>query len=103
MAPMSDRYVVRGGSPLRGEVTVGGAKNSALKLMAATLLAPGSFRVGNVPSIADIYVMALVLERLGCATRFDDGTMSIDVPAEIATEAPYELVRQMRASIVVLG
>ena len=98
-----DRYVVTGGTPLRGSVRARGAKNSALKLMAACLLAEGEYVLHDVPRIADIYTMQAVLERLGCSTSFDDSTMRIVVPAGIGSEAPYDLVRQMRASIVVLG
>ena len=98
-----DRYVVIGGTPLRGSVRARGAKNSALKLMAASLLAEGEYVLHDVPRIADIYTMQAVLERLGCSTSFDDSTMRISVPAGIGSEAPYDLVRQMRASIVVLG
>jgi UDP-N-acetylglucosamine 1-carboxyvinyltransferase len=98
-----DRYVVEGGTPLRGRTRARGAKNSALKLMAASLLAEGEYVLHDVPRIADIYTMQAVLERLGCTTSFDDSTMRISVPAEIGSEAPYDLVRQMRASIVVLG
>ena len=98
-----DRYLVTGGTPLRGSVRVRGAKNSALKLMAASLLAPGTTRLREVPRIADIRTMQAMLEQLGCAARFTDGEVTIDVPASIAHEAPYELVRRMRASIIVLG
>jgi len=98
-----DRYVVEGGTPLRGRTRARGAKNSALKLMAASLLAEGEYILHDVPRIADIYTMQAVLERLGCSTSFDDATMRISVPGEIGSEAPYDLVRQMRASIVVLG
>jgi len=98
-----ERYVVVGGTPLRGSTRARGAKNSALKLMAASLLAEGEYVLHDVPRIADIYTMQAVLERLGCSTSFDDSTMRIVVPSEIGSEAPYDLVRQMRASIVVLG
>lgn len=98
-----DRYLITGGRPLRGTVVAHGAKNSALKLMAATLLAEGTFVLEGMPAIADIETMRAVLERLGCRARFADGSMSITVPAEVGIEAPYDLVRQMRASIVVLG
>src|SRR5438067_1978115 len=98
-----ERYVVTGGTPLRGSVRARGAKNSALKLMAASLLAEGEYVLHDVPRIADIYTMQAVLERLGCGTGFDDSTMRITVPDGIGSEAPYDLVRQMRASIVVLG
>jgi UDP-N-acetylglucosamine 1-carboxyvinyltransferase len=98
-----ERYVVAGGTPLRGNARARGAKNSALKLMAASLLAEGEYILHDVPRIADIYTMQAVLERLGCTASFEDSTMRIAVPAEIGSEAPYDLVRQMRASIVVLG
>lgn len=101
--PTVERYLVDGGRPLRGQVRVRGAKNSALKLMAASLLADGVYHLHDVPRIADIETMRLVLERLGCTAVFEDGTVRIDVPAETGIEAPYDLVRQMRASIVVLG
>ena len=101
--------------PLSGTVEVGGAKNSALKLMAATLLAPGHSVIHNVPDILDVSVMAQLLERLGCTVvvqtpaesqaSADRRTLSIEisVPEEIDHEAPYELVRRLRASISVLG
>jgi UDP-N-acetylglucosamine 1-carboxyvinyltransferase len=92
--------------PLRGTARVGGAKNSALKLMAAALLAPGTTVLTNVPDILDVAVMARLLERLGCTVevRHDErGVVTIDVPEELAFEAPYDLVRRLRASISVLG
>ncbi|HVL33976.1 MAG TPA: UDP-N-acetylglucosamine 1-carboxyvinyltransferase, partial [Actinomycetota bacterium] len=98
-----ERFIIEGGRPLRGLVRVRGAKNSALKLMAATLLAPGTHRIHDVPDIADIETMRLMLERLGCQAAYDGSTMTISVPDEVGAEAPYDLVRQMRASIVVLG
>lgn len=98
-----ERYVITGGTPLRGTVRVHGAKNSALKLMAATLLAPGSYTFRDVPHIADIAIMRAMLQRLGCRVVAEGDAITIEVPAEPGHEAPYELVRQMRASIVVLG
>jgi len=91
--------------PLRGTAYVGGAKNSALKLMAAALLAAGRTVVGNVPDILDVHVMARLLEELGCTVDLstETGTAAIDVPESLAPEAPYELVRRLRASISVLG
>jgi UDP-N-acetylglucosamine 1-carboxyvinyltransferase len=94
---------VKGGARLAGEVHVVGAKNSALKLMAAALLAPGRTVVSNVPRITDIAIMAEVLRRLGCAVSFADNEVTIDVPDEPGTEADYDLVRRLRASICVLG
>lgn len=103
--------------PLRGTAHVGGAKNSALKLMAAALLASGRTVVTNVPDILDVHVMARLLEELGCTVRVDhppptsdptggssgSGTVTIDVPEQLRFEAPYALVRRLRASISVLG
>jgi UDP-N-acetylglucosamine 1-carboxyvinyltransferase len=94
---------VKGGARLAGDVMVGGAKNSALKLMAVTLLAEGRSVVENVPRITDIAIMAEVLRRLGCQVTLDAGRATIDVPAEPGSEADYDLVRRLRASICVLG
>src|SRR5882757_505259 len=94
---------VKGGARLAGDVNVGGAKNSALKLMAVALLAEGRSVVSNVPRITDIAIMAEVLRRLGCQVRLDAGVVTIDVPAEPGSEADYDLVRRLRASICVLG
>ncbi|MEH1125088.1 UDP-N-acetylglucosamine 1-carboxyvinyltransferase [Micromonospora sp. CPCC 206061] len=98
-----DVIQVHGGARLAGEVSVVGAKNSALKLMAAALLAPGESVITNVPRITDIAIMAEVLRRLGCAVSYDDGDVTIETPVEPGTEADYDLVRRLRASICVLG
>jgi UDP-N-acetylglucosamine 1-carboxyvinyltransferase len=105
-----DRFVVRPGGPLHGTVCAGGAKNSALKLMAASLLAPGRHTLAGVPRIVDVEIMAEVLEAIGAqVARAPDapdggpGELVIDTPAALVPEAPYELVEKMRASVVVLG
>jgi UDP-N-acetylglucosamine 1-carboxyvinyltransferase len=98
-----ESILIRGGNSLRGTVTVEGAKNSALKLMAASLMASGTTRITNVPQIADVDVMTEVLERLGAAVERSDHTLAIDTTNVDSHEAPYELVAQMRASISVLG
>ena len=95
--------VVTGGNRLSGTVTVGGAKNSALKLMAAALLAPGESLITNVPEISDVGIMADVLKGLGARVARDDHTLRVDACELTSFEAPYEFVAQMRASIVVLG
>ncbi|MGI9092777.1 MAG: UDP-N-acetylglucosamine 1-carboxyvinyltransferase [Mycobacteriales bacterium] len=97
------RIRVRGGARLAGEVSVTGAKNSALKLMAAALLAPGHCTLTAVPEIADVAIMAELLRRLRCAATVADGTVELDVPDRIESEADYDLVRRLRASICVLG
>ena len=92
--------------PLEGTVAVSGAKNSALKLMAAAVLAPGRHVLRNVPRIADVDTMADLLGRMGATAAWEDeaaGVLSVDVPDAMEPEAPYELVERMRASIVVLG
>jgi UDP-N-acetylglucosamine 1-carboxyvinyltransferase len=98
-----DLLRVIGGARLAGAVTVVGAKNSALKLMAATLLAPGRSVLTNVPRITDIAIMAEVLRRLGCEVSMSGDRVEIDVPDKAGTEADYDLVRRLRASICVLG
>lgn len=98
-----DCLVIQGGRPLSGTVAVSGAKNAALPLMAATLLAPGEHVLTRVPRLADTYTMVRVLEALGARVRWDDGTLRIDSSTCSSVEAPYELVRTMRASVYVLG
>jgi UDP-N-acetylglucosamine 1-carboxyvinyltransferase len=100
-----ERFRVVGGARLSGVVKVAGAKNSALKLMAATLLAPGKSTITNLPNIADVDYMAELLTRLGCTVEIDmaKSQVSIDVPKEISHRADYDLVRKLRASINVLG
>jgi UDP-N-acetylglucosamine 1-carboxyvinyltransferase len=98
-----ERFFVEGGSRLYGEVEVSGAKNAALKLIAAALLAPGRSVLHNVPRIKDVETMLAVLDGLGAKTEFSGNTLSIDASSVDSYTAPYHLVRQMRASIVVLG
>jgi UDP-N-acetylglucosamine 1-carboxyvinyltransferase len=98
-----DRFHVTGGAHLRGEVTVTGAKNSVLKLMAASLLATGKTTISNVPEIADVDIMSDLLTRLGCTVVHTGDRVTIDVPAVPGHRADYDLVRKMRASINVLG
>ena len=94
-----------GGQRLHGSVSVRGAKNSVLKLMAAALLAPGTSTLTNVPAIVDVEIMAELLRRLGCTVTWDTaaGVVEIDVPDRLDHRADYDLVRRMRASICVLG
>ncbi len=96
-------FVVTGGSALSGSVSVLGAKNAVLKQQVAALLAPGKHLLENVPHIVDVELMGRVLAYVGAECVLDDHTLTIDVPAELTPEAPLDLVRQMRASILVLG
>jgi len=98
-----DRFRVIGGAQLRGEVSVTGAKNSVLKLMAASLLAVGKTTIKNVPEIADVEIMSDLLKRLGCTVEHSGDVVTIDVPESPSHRADYDLVRKMRASINVLG
>ncbi len=99
----SDRFRIVGGAALKGEVTVTGAKNSVLKLMAASLLAVGKTTIRNVPDIADVEIMSDLLTRLGCTVVHIGSVVTIDVPESPHHRADYDLVRKMRASINVLG
>jgi len=100
-----DVFRIQGGTRLVGEVTITGAKNSSLKLMAVALLAPGKTIIHAVPNILDVSIMAELLRRLGCSVSYDAQTqiVEIDVPEVIENRADYDLVRRMRASISVLG
>ena len=98
-----DRLLVTGGAPLDGTVEIAGAKNSALKLMAAAVLADGRFTLRNVPRIQDCITMVEVLEHLGVGTAWKRGELVLDTSEVRPVETPYELVSRMRASILVLG
>jgi len=98
-----DRFRVTGGASLRGDVRVAGAKNSVLKLMAAALLAEGETTLTDVPQILDVGYMGDLLRQMSCVVSQDDGVVSIQVPPDVGHDAPYELVRRLRASICVLG
>jgi UDP-N-acetylglucosamine 1-carboxyvinyltransferase len=98
-----DKLLITGGRPLHGTVTISGAKNAALPVMAAALLAPGVHRLRNVPRLRDTRTFAKVLELLGAKVSFDGNLCSIDSTGVNSVEAPYELVKTMRASIYVLA
>ena len=99
-----DMLVVRGGQPLRGRVTVGGAKNAALPIMAATLAATGTTVLHGVPELVDVTTLSHVLRSLGMTVeRRADGSLELTVVDEQPCLADYELVRRMRASVCVLG
>jgi UDP-N-acetylglucosamine 1-carboxyvinyltransferase len=97
------KLVVEGGARLQGTVGVMGAKNAVLKEMVSALLAPGRHRLTSVPDILDVSLMCEVLEHIGCRVEQGDHELWLVVPDQLLPEAPIELVRRMRASIVVLG
>ena len=102
---MTEKYYRKGGTPLRGELSIGGAKNSVLKLMAAALLAKGETKIYNVPDLTDVEIMLSVIAQLGAVTHYDKKEKSVTIDATNLTSitAKYELVSKMRASFIVLG
>jgi UDP-N-acetylglucosamine 1-carboxyvinyltransferase len=99
-----DKLIITGGAPLKGEIRISGAKNAALPILAATLLTEGPMTVGNIPHLHDVTTTMELLGRMGVNLVVDE-TMNIEVDASSIREfyAPYELVKTMRASILVLG
>ena len=98
-----DKIIIEGGKRLEGEVTVSGAKNAVLPLMAACILTEGVNTFTNVPDLADVRTMANLLKILGAEVEFESGSLSIDTTRLDKCVAPYELVKTMRASVLVLG
>lgn len=99
-----DRFLIRGGRALSGDVKVSGAKNAALPILAAALMVPGKVRFENLPHLNDVTTMLQLLGRMGVEVLLDDtGSVELDASSLNSVIAPYDLVRTMRASIVVLG
>ncbi len=98
-----DKFVVRGGNRLSGEVAVSGAKNATLELMPSALLAPGTYTLKNTPNIRDVWTMSRLLTSMGVHAELNCGELFLDTSNLTSQEAPYEQVRKMRASIHVLG
>ena len=98
-----DKIVIQGGVPLKGEVTVSGAKNSALPLLFAALLTDGVSRIDNIPALRDISTAVSLLRELGAEVALEGGSCWIDSTRIRSVEAPYQLVKTMRASVLVLG
>ncbi len=102
---LAEKYIIKGGYQLKGEVSVGGAKNAVLKLMAAAVLAKGETRIHNVPHLTDVEIMLEVIEGLGTKTKYDKDKRSVSIDASniSSVTAEYELVSKMRASFIILG
>ena len=99
-----DKFIINGGARLKGAVTVGGSKNAALPILAASLLADGESVLSCVPDLADVRHMSELLGDLGASVRRDgDGRLHVQVEDEGDSHARYDRVRRMRASICVLG
>ena len=98
-----DKLVIHGGRLLKGSVRIGGAKNAVLPIMTATIIAPGRYKIKRVPNLRDTRTMIRLLEIIGAEVSFEDGTLLIDSTKCDNPEAPYDLVKTMRASFYVLG
>lgn len=98
-----EKIIVEGDKRLEGEVTVSGAKNAVLPLMAACIIAEGKNTITNVPDLADVRTMIELLKILGAEVEFENGVLVIDSTNMDTWEAPYDLVKTMRASVLVLG
>ncbi|TWI59798.1 UDP-N-acetylglucosamine 1-carboxyvinyltransferase [Halalkalibacter nanhaiisediminis] len=99
-----EKIIVRGGNQLRGNVKVEGAKNAVLPVIAASILASrGTSHIYDVPSLADVYTMKEVLRNLNIKVDYEDGTFKVNAEGVLKTEAPFEYVRKMRASFLVMG
>ena len=98
-----DKIVITGGRPLRGEVNVSGAKNAALPILASVILGGGECVITNVPRVVDVVTMSTLLGILGARMQFDGNRVVMSMDTRHSSEAPYELVKTMRASVLVLG
>lgn len=98
-----ERLIIKGGKPLQGRVNISGAKNSILPLMAASLLAEGIHQFTNVPRLRDVFTMQKLLKHFGIPSQIEENTLTLTTHNLIPTEAPYDLVKTMRASVLVLG
>ncbi|TET23684.1 MAG: hypothetical protein E3J78_02080 [Candidatus Cloacimonadota bacterium] len=98
-----DKFIIKGGIPLTGSVEISGAKNAALPIIAACLITEKPVVLKHVPKAADVFTMLKALETLGCTLQWDRENLVIDASNVTSTEAPYDLVKKMRASYYVLG
>ncbi len=98
-----DRFVIQGGIPLDGEIAISGAKNSALPVLAACLLTHEPVVLRRIPDVRDIRTMIKLLESCGASGPSEEGALRLQASEIVAPEAPYDLVKTMRASSLVLG
>ena len=99
-----DKYIIRGGVPLEGEVYISGAKNAAVAMIPATLLLEGKCRLENIPRIGDVEILTDILTRLGAEiTTHDDNSLEINTENINKWRAPYNMVKNLRASYYLLG
>ena len=98
-----DKLIITGGKKLKGDVTISGSKNASLPIFVATILAPGINQISNVPFLRDINTTIKVLESLGADVEGNGNIVRIDTTNISSHEATYDLVKTMRASVLVLG
>jgi UDP-N-acetylglucosamine 1-carboxyvinyltransferase len=98
-----DKFIIKGGNKLSGQIKVSGAKNASLALMPAAILTSGETILYNTPELNDVYTMERLLSNLGAVCEFRDEVMKINTSGLNTFTAPYELVKKMRASVYVLG
>ena len=98
-----DKFIINGGTPLKGEVEISGAKNAVLPIMTATIIAPGKYCLKNVPELQDTLTMIRLLEMVGATIHYENNILNIDTTNCDTPIAPYDLVKTMRASFYVLG
>ena len=98
-----EQLIIRGGKPLKGEVTISGSKNAALPIITASLLSPGVHQITNVPELRDVATMGRLIGHMGGLTGYREGIITLDTGRLRTPEAPYEMVKTMRASVLVLG
>ena len=98
-----EKIIIEGGHPLTGDIAASGAKNAALPILIATLVAPGEHRFINVPELADTSSTLSLLGRIGCPSLNRGDNVRVDTSRIAFCEAPYDVVRKMRASVLVLG
>ncbi|MBO8168590.1 MAG: UDP-N-acetylglucosamine 1-carboxyvinyltransferase [Thermoanaerobacteraceae bacterium] len=97
------RYIIRANGPLEGKINIGGAKNAALPILAATLMTSGEITLENIPDIKDVQVMLGILEHLGVSVERQEETVHLVIPENTGTEVPYGLAKNIRASNLLLG
>ena len=98
-----DKIIINGGKPLHGDVYISGAKNAVLPIITACIIAPGKYTLNNVPDLRDTRTMCRLMEMVGATVYFENNTLEIDTTHCDTPEAPYDLVKTMRASFYVLG
>ena len=98
-----EQLIIRGCNPIKGEVAISGSKNAALPIITASILAPGVHQITNVPELRDVVTMGRLIGHMGGLTGYREGIMTLDTGRLRTPEAPYELVKTMRASVLVLG